>query len=247
MTLEKGVPYHPGFGVPADRRGSPEVGCRRCLGGDLGQLRVTEIFRSIQGESTHAGRPCTFVRLTGCPLRCRWCDTAYAFHGGRSLSAAQVMAEVRAFGVPLVEVTGGEPLSQTGCRPFLTELADAGYEVLLETSGAISLEGVDPRVRTIMDLKCPDSGESARNLWENLTILRDHDEIKFVISSRRDFEWARDEVFTRSLSRWTVLFSPVWSEIEPADLASWILEEGLPVRMQLQMHKVLFGAAATGV
>jgi len=213
----------------------------------LGQLRVTEIFLSIQGESTHAGRPCVFVRLTGCPLRCRWCDTEYAFHGGRSLTAEQVMGEVAAYGVGLVEVTGGEPLAQTGCRSLLERLLDSGYEVLLETSGALTLEGVDSRVQTILDLKCPDSGECEKNLWSNLDRLGARDEIKFVIASRRDFEWARDQVSLRDLSRWTVLFSPVWGDLEPASLAGWILEERVPVRMQVQMHKVLFGAAATGV
>lgn len=213
----------------------------------MGQLRVTEIFRSIQGESTHAGRPCTFVRLTGCPLRCRWCDTAYAFQGGDSLSQDEVLAAVASHGLDLVEVTGGEPLAQVGCRPLLSALADAGYEVLLETSGALPLDGVDSRVRTIIDIKCPDSGECPRNLWSNLDLLRPGDEIKFVIASRTDFEWARDQVEARVLGRWVVLFSPVWDEVDPAALAAWVLERPIPVRMQIQMHKVLFGPTAIGV
>ena len=163
------------------------------------------------------------------------------------MTAEQVVAEVEALGADLVEVTGGEPLAQTGSRALLTRLADSGYEVLLETSGALSLEGVDPRIATILDLKCPDSGECERNLWANLERLGPRDEIKVVIASRRDFEWARTQVIQRGLSRWTVLFSPVWGEVEPGVLARWILEDRLPVRMQVQMHKVLFGAAATGV
>ena len=211
-------------------------------------MRVTEIFHSIQGESTWAGQPCTFVRLTGCPLRCRWCDTEYAFHGGTVLAMEEILQRVEGIGCPLVEVTGGEPLAQKECPELLRALCDRGYMVLLETSGAVSTEAVDPRVVTILDLKCPDSGESARNLWSNLGRLRERDEIKFVIASRGDYEWALEQVLTRGLARnRTVLFSPVWGTLEPGDLARWILEDRAPVRMQIQLHKILFGADVPGV
>lgn len=213
----------------------------------MGRLRVTEIFHSIQGESSHAGRPCVFVRLTGCPLRCRWCDTEYAFQGGESLELEEILERVGAFDCSLVEVTGGEPLAQSECPRLLRALADSGYEVLLETSGALSTESVDPRVKTILDLKCPDSGEGGRNLWENLDRLGPHDEIKLVIAGREDYEWAAGVVRSHRLDRWTVHFSPVWGEVDPGELARWILEDRLPVRMQLQMHKVLFGAETRGV
>jgi len=208
-------------------------------------MRVSEIFHSIQGESTWAGRPCTFVRLTGCPLRCRWCDTEYAFEGGTAMSLPEVLGAVERFGCPLVEVTGGEPLVQKECGELLSALCDRGYEVLLETSGAISTEKVDPRVVTILDLKCPDSGEMERNLWENLDRLRPRDEIKFVVASRRDYEWALQTVRERNLAaRNVVLFSPVWGELEPGTLAGWILADRAPVRIQIQLHKVLFGDVA---
>jgi 7-carboxy-7-deazaguanine synthase len=211
-------------------------------------MRVTEIFHSIQGESTWAGRPCAFVRLTGCPLRCRWCDTEYAFQGGTSMSIEEVLERVDQFGCSLVEVTGGEPLAQKECPELLRALCDRGYEVLLETSGAVSTEDVDPRVVTILDMKCPDSGESERNLWDNVDRLRQRDEIKFVLASRRDYEWALETVTARSLAaRNVVLFSPVWGELEPGILAAWILEDRAPVRMQIQLHKVLFGADVAGV
>ena len=211
-------------------------------------MRVAEIFHSIQGESTWAGRPCTFVRLTGCPLRCRWCDTVYAFEGGTAMDLSAELAEVDRFGCPLVEVTGGEPLVQKECPELLRALCDRGYEVLLETSGAVSTEKVDSRVVTILDLKCPDSGESERNLWENVARLRPRDEIKFVIASRRDYEWALETVRDRDLSaRNVVLFSPVWGELEPGRLAGWILADRAPVRMQIQLHKILFGADVAGV
>ncbi|MCA9726929.1 MAG: radical SAM protein, partial [Candidatus Eisenbacteria bacterium] len=164
-------------------------------------MRVAEIFHSIQGESTWAGRPCTFVRLTGCPLRCRWCDTEYAFHGGTEMSQAEVLDRVASYGCALVEVTGGEPLAQKECPALLRELCDRGYSVLLETSGAVSTESVDPRVVTVLDLKCPDSGESERNRWDNLDRLRPQDEIKFVLATRRDYEWALETVRHRDLAR----------------------------------------------
>ena len=211
-------------------------------------LRITEIFHSIQGESTAAGLPCVFVRLTGCPLRCRWCDTAYAFEGGTLMTQDEVMAQVASFGCTLVEVTGGEPMAQPGCVPLLRRLADSGYRPMLETSGALSVAEVDSRVRVVMDLKCPDSGEVDRTLWQNLPVLKPDDEIKFVIASRRDYEWARAVLRDRQLvSRHAILFAPVWGELEPARLAEWILADRLPVRLQIQVHKVLYGAEAQGV
>ncbi|MBK8231610.1 MAG: 7-carboxy-7-deazaguanine synthase QueE [Candidatus Eisenbacteria bacterium] len=204
-------------------------------------LRITEIFHSIQGESTFAGMPCVFVRLTGCPLRCRWCDTAYAFSGGEWMSEEAILDQVRAFECPLVEVTGGEPLAQGGTVAFLRRLCDQGFTVLLETSGAMPIEEVDPRVRIILDLKCPDSGECERNRWENLSALKGTDEIKFVLASRGDYEWARATVISRRLDPSRVILSPVWEQVAPADLAAWVLADRLPVRMQVQLHKVIFG------
>lgn len=205
-------------------------------------LRVTEIFHSIQGESTHAGRPCVFVRLTGCPLRCVWCDTAYAFQGGELCAMEEVLRRVADFECRLVEVTGGEPLAQPATPTLLTRLVDRGYEVLLETSGAFAIAALDQRIGIILDIKCPDSGESERNLWANLAALKPRDEVKFVLASRRDYEWAREVVARFDLAtRNTVLFSPVTSTLEPADLAGWVLADHLPVRVQIQLHKILFG------
>ena len=206
------------------------------------RLRVNEIFYSLQGESTHAGRPCVLVRLTGCHLRCRWCDTEYAFYEGEWLSRQEVLARVAAFDCPLVELTGGEPLLQPGALPLLAALCDAGYEVLLETSGAVDIADVDPRVRRIVDVKCPGSGEAARNRWENLELLRPSDELKLVIADEADYRWARELVLGRELHRrCPVHFSPVAGELEPAALAGWILRDRLPVRLQLQLHKQLWG------
>lgn len=206
------------------------------------RLKITEIFRSIQGESSYVGWPTTFVRLTGCPLRCQYCDTAYAFHGGEWKSVADVLQAVAALGVRHVCVTGGEPLAQKACPALLAALCDAGYHVSLETSGAMDIGGVDARVARIMDLKTPDSGEVARNRWENLEHLGAHDEIKFVICSRGDYEWARGMLRERGLDRrCAVLFSPSAGQVEPAQLAEWILADQLPVRFQLQLHKVLWG------
>ena len=208
------------------------------------RLRVNEIFYSLQGESTRAGLPCVLIRLTGCHLRCRWCDTAYAFYEGEWLSRAEVLARVAAFGCPLVELTGGEPLLQPGALPLLAELCDAGYEVLLETSGAVDVAPVDPRVRKIVDVKCPGSGEAERNHWPNLDLLRPTDEIKLVIADEADYRWARDLVLERQLHRrCPVHFSPVAGELAPAALAEWILRDHLPVRLQLQLHKQLWGTA----
>ena len=205
-------------------------------------LRLTEIFYSLQGEASRAGLPTVFVRLTGCPLRCTWCDTTYSFTGGEPASIESVLAEVGKYPARQVCVTGGEPLSQKDCLPLLTALCDAGYDVSLETSGAIDVADVDARVARIMDLKAPDSGESARNRWENLAVLNRRDELKIVIASRSDYEWARYVLRERQLARsCSVLFSPAQGLIEPQSLAEWILQDGLDVRFQLQLHKLLWG------
>ena len=205
-------------------------------------LRITEIFYSLQGESTRVGLPTVFVRLTGCPLRCTWCDTTYSFTGGEPATIESVLAEVAKYPARQVCVTGGEPLSQKECLPLLTALCDAGYDVSLETSGALDVSAVDPRVSRIMDLKAPDSGEVERNLWANLDCLNARDEIKIVIASRGDYEWARDIMRQRQIDRLCpVLFSPAQGLIEPQSLAEWILADGLNVRFQLQLHKLLWG------
>ena len=212
------------------------------------RLKIYEIFYSIQGESTFAGRPCVLVRLTGCQMRCSWCDTEYAFHGGAWMGLEEVLAKVAAFGCPLVEVTGGEPLLQPGCLPLLTALCDAGYEVLLETGGGLDIAPVDARVRRILDIKCPGSGESGNNRWENLAELRATDEVKFVVADRGDYEWARGVIAERGLAGVCPLhFSPVWESCPPAELAAWILAERLPVRLTLQQHKILWGKDTRGV
>jgi 7-carboxy-7-deazaguanine synthase len=213
-------------------------------------LRVTEIFRSIQGESTHAGRPCTFVRLTGCPMRCVWCDSEYTFKGGERISIDDVMAQVRAFDCQLVEVTGGEPLAQPEAFTLIKRLCDAGYEVLIETGGYVSTLGVDERAKLILDVKCPDSGEEARNHWPNLERLRAGlDEVKFVVASRADWDYAREVIRRYELDQRTraVLISPVWGTVDLALLADWISSSGMNLRMQLQMHKQIWGAEARGV
>ncbi|HET9948534.1 MAG TPA: radical SAM protein [Longimicrobiales bacterium] len=217
-------------------------------------VRVTEIFRSIQGESTWVGVPCTFVRLTGCPLRCDWCDTAYAFHGGERMSLDEVVARVRAFPARVVEVTGGEPLAQPAAFELTDRLLAEGYTVLVETSGAIDVAPLDERVHKIMDLKCPGSGESARNRWENLEHLTARDEVKLVVRDRADYEWARDVIRGRGLDRRVeegslraLLVSPVWGEMNLEALAGWILEDALPVRLQVQLHKLVWGPDRAGV
>ncbi len=211
-------------------------------------MKVNEIFRSIQGESSHAGRPCAFVRLAECNLRCVWCDTAYAFHDGEEMSVDEVVARVRAFGLPLVEVTGGEPLLQEEVYPLMTRLADLGHTVLLETSGSVSVARVDPRVVKIVDIKCPGSGEADKNLWENLDHVRPPDEIKFVVAGRADYEWARAAIRERALERKAALLvSPVHGEVDLEALAGWILEDRLPARFQIQLHKMIYGAARRGV
>lgn len=211
---------------------------------DDGRLRITEIFHSLQGEADSIGWPTVFVRLTGCPLRCTWCDTEYAFHGGAWRDIEAILDEVGRRGVRHVCVTGGEPLAQKRCLALLTRLCDAGYEVSLETSGALDITGVDARVRRVVDLKAPGSGEVARNRWSNLADLRAHDQVKFVLAGRADYEWAVAAVREHALaSRCTVLFSPVHGALEPRDLAEWILADRLPVRFQLQLHKLLWDDA----
>ncbi|HEY0975654.1 MAG TPA: 7-carboxy-7-deazaguanine synthase QueE [Solimonas sp.] len=206
------------------------------------RLKITEIFLSLQGESSSVGWPTVFVRLTGCPLRCHYCDTAYAFHGGQWMELDQILAEVARHGARHVCVTGGEPLAQKPCLPLLTRLCDAGYQVSLETSGAIDVSGVDARVRRIIDIKTPASGEVSRNRWQNLEQLRAADEIKFVICDRDDYDWAKDLLNQKALqTQCTVLLSPSQGQLEAAALADWILADRLPVRFQLQLHKVLWG------
>lgn len=205
-------------------------------------LRITEIFYSLQGEASRVGLPTVFVRLTGCPLRCVWCDTEYSFTGGAPATIESVLAEVAKYPARQVCVTGGEPLAQKECLALLSALCDAGYDVSLETSGALDITAVDPRVARIMDLKAPDSGESEKNLWSNLAALNPRDEIKIVIASRSDYEWAREVLREKQLNQFCpILFSPAQGRVEPANLARWILEDGLPVRFQLQLHKLLWG------
>jgi len=211
-------------------------------------LKITEIFLSLQGEGTRAGLPCTLIRLTGCDLRCRWCDTEYAFTGGTRMSFEEILAAVARLGCRMVEVTGGEPLLQPNVHGLMGRLLDAGYEVLLETGGHRDVSGVDPRVVRIVDLKAPGSGEVEKNLLENLDHLTARDEVKVVIADRADYEWARDQVRRHRLEeRLPVLFSTVHGELAPETLAGWILEDGLGVRLQVQLHKLLWGADTKGV
>jgi 7-carboxy-7-deazaguanine synthase len=217
-------------------------------------LRVTEIFHSIQGESTRAGLPCTFVRLTGCPLRCVWCDTAYAFHGGERMTLEAILARVGEIGTPLVEITGGEPLVHPNAFVLAERLLEEGYTVLVETSGAVDVAPLDPRIHKIMDLKCPGSGEESRNLWSNLDHLTHRDEVKFVVTDREDWEWTARTIQERGLDRRVregalsaLLVSPVWGEVDLEELAGWILASGLPVRFQMQLHKLVWGAETRGV
>jgi 7-carboxy-7-deazaguanine synthase len=213
------------------------------------RLHINEIFYSIQGESTHAGRPCVFVRLTGCNLRCRWCDTEYAFYEGRKLTIAEVAALVTGHQCNLVEITGGEPLLQEGVYPLTDALLKAQHTVMIETSGAVDVSRLDPRVIKIMDLKCPGSGESPRNLWSNLEHLSERDEVKFVLADRADYEWARDTIRARDLDGRVnaILMSPVFGELDPAELAKWILGDRIPVRLQIQIHKHIWPPDTRGV
>ncbi len=213
-------------------------------------LRVTEIFYSIQGESTHAGRPCTFVRLTGCPMRCVWCDSEYTFTGGEHKSIDEIIELVRGFGCNLVEVTGGEPLAQQEALTLIRRLCEEGYEVLIETGGYVSTENVDPRAKIILDVKCPASGEHERNHWPNLDSLRaDKDEVKFVISNRGDWDFACEIIARFQLEQRAraILISPVWGETDLEEMAKWILSSGLNLRLQLQLHKYIWGPEARGV
>lgn len=209
-------------------------------------LRITEIFFSLQGETRTLGLPTVFVRLTGCPLRCTYCDTEYAFSGGERKTQQEVLAAVAAYNPAYVTVTGGEPLAQPNCLPLLTALCDAGYEVSLETSGALSLAGVDPRVVKVMDLKTPASGELSRNDWNNIDLLLPHDQVKFVICNREDYDWARLQTDRFNLCERVsdVLFSPSFSQQDARELAEWILADRLRVRFQLQLHKLLWNDAA---
>lgn len=205
------------------------------------RLRITEIFLSLQGEARDAGWPTVFVRLTGCPLRCQYCDTAYAFHGGEWRDIAAIVDEVASHGVRHVCVTGGEPLAQKRCIGLLRALCDAGFVVSLETSGAIDIADVDPRVSRVLDIKTPGSGEVGRNLWSNIPLLTAHDQVKFVICNRGDYEWARASMAEHALpERCDVLFSPSKSELQPRELADWIVADRLPVKFQLQLHKILW-------
>ncbi|HYN23167.1 MAG TPA: radical SAM protein [Thermoanaerobaculia bacterium] len=215
--------------APGERRGEARI-------------RVTEIFRSIQGESTRAGVPCAFVRLTGCALRCVWCDSAYAFQGGEEMRISEAAEKVLALGTDLVEVTGGEPLEQEGVYPLITALLDAGKTVLIETGGHVPLDRVDPRAIKIMDIKAPGSGMASANRTENLNLLGSKDEVKFVLADRGDFDWALDFVRGRDLDRrHVVTFSPVWQQLSAGDLAEWVRDCGRPIRLGLQLHKLLWG------
>ena len=205
-------------------------------------LRITEIFYSLQGETRTSGLPTVFVRLTGCPLRCQYCDTAYAFSGGELMTLDAIVERVASYNPRYACVTGGEPLAHPNCVPLLQRLCDAGYEVSLETGGAIDTTNVDARVAVILDVKTPGSGEMENNVWTNLEHLKPKDEVKFVLCDRQDYEWARQVLAERSLSeKCSVLFSPVYSQVNPTELAEWILQDKLPVRMQVQLHKILWG------
>jgi 7-carboxy-7-deazaguanine synthase len=211
-------------------------------------LTVNEVFFSIQGEGTRAGQPCVFVRLTGCPLRCTWCDTSYAFHEGTKRAEEDVLEEIRRYPCRLVLLTGGEPLSQPAAFPFVTRLADGGWQVLVETSGHVPLDGLDPRASAVMDVKAPGSGETHRMEWRNLDLLSAKDEVKLVLADRGDYEWARELVRDRRLDeRCPVLFAPVHGRLDPGELGRWILDDGLPVRLQVQLHKYLWPGAERGV
>jgi len=206
------------------------------------RLKITEIFRSLQGEGDAVGFPTVFIRLTGCPLRCRYCDTAYAFGGGEWMSLEQILETVRGHATRHVCVTGGEPLAQANCLPLLQRLCDAGFRVSLETSGALPVKDVDARVSRVVDVKTPESGEAHRNLLDQLDVLGERDQVKFVICSRPDYEWSRAMVRESALAdRTMVLFSPSHGQVQARDLAEWILADGLPVRMQVQLHKILWG------
>ncbi|NNK98491.1 MAG: 7-carboxy-7-deazaguanine synthase QueE [Xanthomonadales bacterium] len=207
-----------------------------------GKLKITEIFHSLQGEARDAGRPTVFIRLTGCPLRCVYCDSEYAFYGGEWQHIDGIMKQVAGYGTRYVCVTGGEPLAQKRCLQLLDRLVEEGYRVSLETSGAVDISKVDERVSRVVDIKTPDSGEMARNLWANLDKMTAHDQLKFVICSRNDYDWTLAEIRSRGLEdQFEILLSPAWGELDASDLASWVLQDQLKVRMQLQLHKILWG------
>ncbi|MDO8826787.1 7-carboxy-7-deazaguanine synthase QueE [Methylophaga sp.] len=210
----------------------------------MAQCRITEIFYSLQGETRTVGLPTVFVRLTGCPLRCGYCDTAYAFHGGQKMEISDIVAEVKSYNPRYVTVTGGEPLAQNTCRELLTALCDLDVEVSLETSGAMDIGDIDPRVVRVMDLKTPASGEVAKNRYSNIDLLNHQDQVKFVICNRDDYDWARQQLSQFELAnRCEILFSPVHGDLTPTDLAEWIIADNLPVRMQVQLHKYLWNDA----
>lgn len=214
------------------------------------RLQITEIYLSVQGEATWVGVPCTFIRLTGCPLRCTYCDSEYAFFGGKKMPLEDIVNQVKELGCPVVEVTGGEPLAQPNCIPLLQELIAQGFTVLLETSGSYTIENVPAEVHCIVDLKCPSSGESHRNLYENMDRLLPHHEVKFVIGSREDYDWAKEQVKQYDIASKcrSVLFSPVFGAIEPVDLVNWIVDDKLfEVRFQLQAHKIIWPPDMKGV
>jgi len=206
----------------------------------IGDLKISEIFLSLQGESTRSGLPTVFVRLSGCPLRCVWCDTAYAFHGGKSMNLAKILKKVSSYDVPYVTVTGGEPLAHKHTPNLLGMLCDAGYIVNLETSGSIDISKIDPRVRKTMDIKPPDSGESDKNMWENLNFLTSRDEVKFVIASKNDYEWSKKIMLKHKLAGGNILLSAASGNLSPVKLANWMVNDKLNARFQLQLHKVLW-------
>ncbi len=211
-------------------------------------LTVNEIFKSIQGESSHSGRPCIFIRLTGCNLRCTWCDTEYAFYEGKPKSVQDILDAIEPLGIPLVEITGGEPLLQEEVYELMNALLAKDYQVLVETGGGVSVAKVPERVIKILDVKCPGSGEAEKNLWENLDHLNLHDEVKFVLADRADYEWTKEILERHNILRKVqVLFSPVYDRLDLKELAAWVLEDNLPVRVQTQLHKVIWGKDAIGV
>ena len=211
-------------------------------------LKINEIYYSVQGESTHAGRPCIFIRLTYCNLRCSYCDTEYAFYDGKDMEITHIMSEIKQWDCNLVEVTGGEPLFQDECIDLLNELVNSNYEVMLETGGSLSISNVPKKVIKIVDFKCPSSKMVKKNLWSLVDDLQPHDEVKFVIGNREDFDWAKDRITEYSLDKiCTLLFSPTFGEIDPQQIVEWILADNLPVRMQMQMHKMIWSPEEKGV